>query len=132
MRCNFALINTYAMFNIAISNIIRYWNKIPKIMDDCESMWIGLFVIFILYFSDLCSIKWWNCCTYWIGGTDFALEGTFIWTSDNSILGFENWYRGEPDNAFGYQDCVSICRDGHWADMYCETSNPYICKAPAL
>ena len=95
-------------------------------------MCIALFGIFILSLSDLCSPDWWNCCTYWIGGTDSALEGTFIWTSDNSTLGFVNWYQGEPDNVGGYQDCVSICRDGHWVDEHCERSNQYICKAPAL
>ena len=92
----------------------------------------ALFGIFILSLSGLCSPYWWNCCTYWIGGTDSALEGTFIWTSDNSTLGFVNWYQGEPDNVGGYQDCVSICRDGHWVDEHCGRSNQYICKAPAL
>ena len=90
------------------------------------------FGIFILSLSDLCSPDWWNCCTDWIGGTDFASEGTFIWTSDNRTLSFVNWYQGEPDDAYGDQDCVSICRDGHWADESCDTSKTYICKAPAL
>ncbi|XP_022310989.2 alpha-N-acetylgalactosamine-specific lectin-like [Crassostrea virginica] len=80
----------------------------------------------------LCSPNWWYCCEYWIGGNDLSLEGTFTWTSDNSTLGFINWYPpSEPDNNSD-QDCLSICRDGHWADNPCERVWPYICKAPAI
>ena len=58
-------------------------------------------------------------------------EGTFTWTSDNSTLEFVNWYPYEPSDT-NNQDCVSICRDGHWVDEHCGRSNQYICKAPAL
>ncbi|XP_078330264.1 perlucin-like protein [Crassostrea virginica] len=82
--------------------------------------------------SDSCS-TWWRCCDYWIGGSDLNEEGTFTWTSDNSTLDLENWYPpNEPDNAGANQDCVSICRDGHWADNFCTNAWPYICKAPAM
>ena len=58
-------------------------------------------------------------------------EGTFSWISDNSTLDFVNWYPSEPDNN-NNQDCVSICRDEHWADRFCISVWPYICKAPAI
>lgn len=61
----------------------------------------------------LCSSVWWLCCTYWVGGNDLAVEGTFIWTSDNSALGFVNWQPREPDNNKGVDDCVSICSDSN-------------------
>ena len=59
-------------------------------------------------------------------------EGTFTWTSDNSTLGFVKWYPGEPNDLNSNQDCVSICRDEHWADRFCTSVFSYICKAPAM
>ena len=70
-------------------------------------------------------------CTYWIGGTDAAVEGTFTWTSDNSTLGFVNWYPGEPNNS-NNEDCMSVCRDEHWNDDSCDKSYTYICKTAAM
>ena len=94
----------------------------------------NLFVNHISFFflSAFCSIDWWNCCEYWIGGSDLYVEGTFTWTSDNSTMGYVNWHPpSEPDNN-GNQDCVSVCRDEYWADQNCYYVWPYICKAPTL
>ena len=94
-------------------------------------MLMGLFVTFTFFFLAVCSINWWDCCT-WIGATDVSEEGTFIWTSDNSTLGFVNWFPGEPNNDFNNEDCVTICRNGHWNDDKCNLNFPYICQTPAL
>lgn len=80
----------------------------------------------------LCSSVWWLCCTYLVEGNDPAVEGTFIWTSDNSALGFVNWQPREPDNNKGVDDCVSICSDERWSDSNCDDSFSYICKTPVL
>ena len=85
------------------------------------------------FLSALCSADdWWKCCGYWIGGSDLDLEGTFIWTSDNSTLGFVNWRPGQPDDLFSNEDCLSMCRDKQWNDVNCNQYNLYICKSPAL
>ena len=86
-------------------------------------------IFFLL--SALSSPEWWKCCEYWIGGNDMYEEGTFSWISDNSTLDFVNWYPSEPDNN-NNQDCVSICGDEHWADRFCISVWPYICKVPAI
>ena len=41
----------------------------------------------------------------WIGLTDAAQEGTFVW-SDGSVVDWTNWYPGEPSSGGGQEDCV--------------------------
>ena len=91
-------------------------------------MFMDLFVTFTFFFLAVC---WLGCCPCWIGATDVAEEGNFIWTSDNSTVGFVNWYPGEPSNSNG-EDCVAICRNEHWSDYRCNVKFPYICQTPAL
>ena len=91
-------------------------------------MFMDLFVTFTFYFLAGCSV---DCCAYWIEATDVAKEGTFIWTSDNSTVGFGNWYPGEPNN-YNNEDCVNICRNEHWNDADCNRKYSYICQTPAL
>jgi hypothetical protein len=60
-----------------------------------------------------------------IGLTDRAVEGTFVW-DDGTSLGYANWHSGEPNNggSGGYQeDCVVIAgaRVGaQWDDRPCD------------
>lgn len=62
-----------------------------------------------------------------IGLTDRAVEGTFVW-DDGTPLGFSNWHTGEPNNggSGGYQeDCAIIAgaRVGaQWDDRPCDPS----------
>ncbi|XP_078328022.1 perlucin-like protein [Crassostrea virginica] len=80
--------------------------------------------------ADLC-IYYWDCCDHWIGGSDRDVEGTFVWSSDNSTLGFVNWYPGEPRD-FHNEDCMTLCREEHWNDNNCDSFYPYICKTHAM
>ena len=91
---------------------------------------MDLFVTFTFFFSAVCSTDWWNCCA-WIGATYVAEERTFIWTSDNSTVGFVNWYPGEPSYSKG-ADCVTICRNEHLNDHICNVNYPYICQTAVL
>ncbi|HSN24865.1 MAG TPA: lectin-like protein [Kofleriaceae bacterium] len=62
-----------------------------------------------------------------IGLTDRAVEGTFVW-DDGTPLGYSNWHTGEPNNggSGGYQeDCAIIAgaRVGaQWDDRPCDAS----------
>ena len=95
-------------------------------------IFMNYFVHHVYFFlSALCLPDWWKCCKYWIGGNDLPVEGTFTWTSDNSTLVFVNWYPGEPSDT-NNQDCVAICREGHWRDSSCYAVWSYICKTPAM
>ena len=37
----------------------------------------------------------------WIGGTDAASEGTWVWSPSGTPLSYTNWYPGEPNNGHG-------------------------------
>jgi len=60
---------------------------------------------------------------YWIGLTDFVQEGTFRWSSDDSLANYTNWYKSEPNNQQpDGEDCV-ITSGMHvrnkWNDQSC-------------
>lgn len=64
----------------------------------------------------------------WIGASDLATEGTFLW-DDGSALVFTNWHTGEPNaggpNATYQEDCVIIAGarvDKQWDDRPCDAS----------
>ena len=47
--------------------------------------------------------------TVWIGGTDAASEGAWVWSPSNTPLSYTNWYAGEPNNS-GNEDCHAARR----------------------
>ena len=62
--------------------------------------------------------------------------GTFVW-SDQSIVSYVNWANNEPNDAMNYDGlCVEMYAHndydiGHWNDLNCEQTLPYICKTKA-
>tara|TARA_B100000530_G_C15899221_1_gene464690 strand:- start:452 stop:1492 length:1041 start_codon:yes stop_codon:yes gene_type:complete len=58
---------------------------------------------------------WW-----WIGINDRGREGTWEWLSSSS--GYRNWASGQPDNAWGREDCVHMYSNGQWNDLECSRS----------
>ena len=80
--------------------------------------------------------------TAWIGATDGAVEGVFLWdagpnnsgTNDpcNSGSGsspYCNWATSQPSGA---NDCVAMDDGGEWFDSNCALSGPtgYLCEVP--
>ncbi|MCB9685918.1 MAG: aryl-sulfate sulfotransferase [Alphaproteobacteria bacterium] len=67
--------------------------------------------------------------TYWVGLTDTVTEGTFRWV-DGTPATYTSWYRGEPNDAGGDEDCVSINYggDGKWNDYRCSGVQPFVCR----
>jgi hypothetical protein len=73
----------------------------------------------------------------WIGGTDAAVEATFVWDSGEPLV-FENWRQSplEPndgnDGPLGpkIEDCMIIEGDtgGLWDDRDCVRLFPYMCE----
>lgn len=49
----------------------------------------------------------------WIGLTDEAQEGTFVWTTGEPLQ-YTNWAPGEPNNAYGLEDYVCV----NWHHIY--------------
>lgn len=73
----------------------------------------------------------------WIGLNDNAVEGTYRWSSDNSLLGaYTNWAATQPDNSGGGagSDCVAMnnVAAGTWDDLVCTTTHGYVCEGPPL
>ncbi|XP_038065103.1 alpha-N-acetylgalactosamine-specific lectin-like [Patiria miniata] len=65
----------------------------------------------------------------WIGFTDVAEEGNFIWT-DGSAVGFTRWRSGQPWIKAGEADCTEMVSgwDGEWNDDPCGSTKAYMCK----
>ena len=65
----------------------------------------------------------------WIGATDAGHEGKWTWTNGASV-GKGNWYRGQPDNAHGGQNCAVINhkKPGFWDDNKCGVKLPFYCQ----
>lgn len=71
--------------------------------------------------------------TAWIGGSDMAHEGTFVWLYNNQVFykvgqqldAYSNFALNEPNNAFGAEDCVSLSHYGDWNDDSCYRQLPF-------
>ncbi|KAK7475701.1 hypothetical protein BaRGS_00033072, partial [Batillaria attramentaria] len=71
---------------------------------------------------------------YWLGGSDEASEGTFVWVSDGRNITFSDWspHGAQPDNNGNKEDCLEIRVvfpfNSTWNDNQCTASNRYICQ----
>jgi hypothetical protein len=70
----------------------------------------------------------------WIGGSDSATEGTFVWVSGDPFV-YTNFRAGEPNNggtSGTQEDCLVIEDDtaGTWDDRPCSRAYPYFCDIP--
>lgn len=68
----------------------------------------------------------------WLGGTDVATEGTWLWT-DGTPFGFNAWAEGQP-NGGAQANCVRFVGMGalgfgpsDWTDLACSQANPSFC-----
>lgn len=43
---------------------------------------------------------------------------------------YSYWSRGEPNDAYGDEDCVHLLYTYKWNDLYCERNISYICQKP--
>ena len=63
---------------------------------------------------------------FWVGGSDFATEGTFVW-SDGTPFSYTNWLAGEPNNNNGGEHCLEY--SGYvWNDFECHYEMPFVCN----
>jgi hypothetical protein len=68
----------------------------------------------------------------WIGLNDRDNEHTFVW-SDGMPLLVVSWWRNQPNDFDGQQNCVYINRgQGRWNDLGCGRKFPFVCKRPKI
>ncbi|XP_044883045.1 C-type lectin BfL-2-like isoform X2 [Mauremys mutica] len=65
----------------------------------------------------------------WIGLSDPMEDRDWKW-SDNSLLGFTAWDKGQPDSPRKNEHCVVLRRPDFkkWHDYPCEERHPFICE----
>ena len=66
----------------------------------------------------------------WIGINDKNVEGEFVFTNSREKVTVTDWYRGEPNNYGGNQDCVNFghFRNRKWNDAPCTQEHFFICE----
>ena len=66
----------------------------------------------------------------WIGGTDAALDGVFLWANGSPVL-VNGWAPGQPNDGAGV-DCIEKRNDGTdlWYDQRCTDGRPFLCERP--
>ena len=64
----------------------------------------------------------------YIGLSDIATEGTFVWTDGTSPT-YVNWGSGQPDNTNGNEDCgVMFANSEQWNDRTCSVTQGATCE----
>ncbi|XP_043544918.1 collectin-10 [Chiloscyllium plagiosum] len=63
-----------------------------------------------------------------IGVNDLEKERQFMYTDATPLQDYSHWRPGEPNNAFGGEDCVEIVSDGGWNDVECHITMYFICE----
>ncbi|XP_038054943.1 alpha-N-acetylgalactosamine-specific lectin-like [Patiria miniata] len=62
----------------------------------------------------------------WIGFTDQAEEGKFIWT-DGSEVTYDDWLPFQPGDFGHHTDCTHMWHNGEWLDNVCHIKYSYMC-----
>lgn len=65
---------------------------------------------------------------YWLGGSDAAVEGQFVFGHSGKAVDFLQWCSSQPDNAQNNENCLDLrIKSGNWCynDIPCESEHRY-------
>ncbi|KAM8835208.1 galactose-specific lectin nattectin-like [Synchiropus picturatus] len=65
----------------------------------------------------------------YVGGHDRYKEGKWSW-SDGKNFVFPGWYRGEPNNNGGNEDCMELNFHNMGNDIPCSLRRAFVCSRP--
>ncbi|XP_077984091.1 uncharacterized protein LOC144438793 [Glandiceps talaboti] len=65
---------------------------------------------------------------YWVGFTDTASEGTWVWENGVEDSSNSHWRSGSPDNSGGSEHCARLDQYNGYQDVSCSSSNYFICE----
>ena len=63
----------------------------------------------------------------WIGYSDQAEDGKWVWTDGSTRYPYTHWNQGEP-NGGSRENCAHMRTDGFWNDRVCTDKLPFVCK----
>ncbi|CAJ1059161.1 uncharacterized protein LOC115426795 [Xyrichtys novacula] len=93
--------------------------------EDCKAQGADLVVINSEEEKDFLSglVSWGE--NTWIGLTDSAQEGNWMWV-DGTPVTTTYWESRQPDSFKGNQDCGEMVQRGEWNDEHCSVNNVWI------
>ncbi|XP_034236316.1 C-type lectin mannose-binding isoform-like [Thrips palmi] len=71
---------------------------------------------------------------FWIGASDLAQQGKYVWMSTGEPVVYSNWLAGEPNHLTEngeVEHCVHLWEQSHgftWNDKICSTLFNFICE----
>ena len=64
----------------------------------------------------------------WLGASDIAKEGTWIWESSKTALTYSNWFANEPNNERNNENCLHLWAYANWNDLNCDATFSVLCE----
>jgi len=69
----------------------------------------------------------------WLGATDLASEGDWVWQGSGTDMVYEKFYPGEPNGGMAENCLIMMYENGNWIDGQCSgTMNYHICEIPTV
>ena len=66
--------------------------------------------------------------TTFLGLSDIANEGYWVWSSDGSVPEYKNWGNGEPNGGTN-ENCANLSDlTGIWHDDFCSHQLRFVCQ----
>lgn len=62
----------------------------------------------------------------WLGATDVATEGSFVWVNGTAVT-FSAFAAGEPNGGTA-ENCVQMTPTGYWNDLACNATRAFVCE----